>query len=403
MAKRRFQDPDLERVGKWWEIRVYEDEYSNGRRIRKRKRIRLAPVDMPVREVQKLKAEHLRPLNQGLISAGSATTLENFARTVYITTELPLMASTTQDRYEGIIDNYLVPSFGGLYLRDLTPLTLQRYISGFVITNPDAPKVEDSKENEAKKRLSRESVDKIRDVLSSVLGSAVKYGYLVTNPAQSLQLPPEKRGKRRHKPFVRPEQFTALVELIDEPYATMVYVAVYTGLRVSELIGLRWGDIHDHSITIDERYCRGDWGQPKSDASNTTIPVNQKVIERIQGLRNMMVEVKAGRAMRHYRAVKSDGLDDLVFQSVKTGQPMRDNNILVRHIKPAARKMGIPWVNWQVLRRSYATWLRMVGTDPRDRQSLMRHSRFTTTAEVYEQDLPESQLRAVEKLGNLVN
>ena len=57
----------------------------------------------------------------------------------------------------------------------------------------------------------------------------------------------------------------------------------------------------------------------------------------------------------------------------------------------------------QVLRRSYATWLRMVGTDPRDRQSLMRHSRFTTTAEIYEQDLPESQLRAVEKLGSLVN
>ena len=403
MAKRRFQDPHLEQVGNWWEIRVYEDEYSNGRRIRKRKRIRLAPVDMPVREVQKLKAEHLRPLNQGLISAGSATTLESFARDVYIATELPLMASSTQDRYQGIVDNYLVPAFGGLCLRDLTPLTLQRYISGFVITNPDAPKAEDSKENEAKKQLSRESVDKIRDVLSSVLGSAVKYGYLVTNPATGLQLPPEKRGKRRHKPFIRPEQFTALVELIEEPYATVVYVAVYTGLRVSELIGLRWGDIHDHSITIDERYCRGDWGQPKSEASNTTIPVNQKVIERIQGLRTMTVEVKAGRATRRYRAVKSDSPDDLVFQSIKTGRPMRDNNILVRHIKPAARKIGIPWVNWQVLRRSYATWLRMVGTDPRDRQSLMRHSRFTTTAEVYEQDLPESQLRAVEKLGNLVN
>ncbi len=71
-------------------------------------------------------------------------------------------------------------------------------------------------------------------------------------------------------------------------------------------------------------------------------------------------------------------------------------------IKPAGRKLDIGWVNWQVLRRSYATWLRMVGTDPRDRQSLMRHSRFTTTAEVYEQDLPESQLRAVEKLSTLV-
>jgi integrase len=111
----------------------------------------------------------------------------------------------------------------------------------------------------------------------------------------------------------------------------MVYVAVYTGLRVSEVIGLRWSDIHDQSITIDERYCRGDWAAPKSDASNTTIPVNRKVIERIQRLRTLTVEVRAGRAIRRYRAVKSDGPDDLVFQSVQSGCPMRDNNILARH------------------------------------------------------------------------
>ena len=183
----------------------------------------------------------------------------------------------------------------------------------------------------------------------------------------------------------------------------MVYVAVYTGLRVSEVIGLRWEDIHEHSITVDERFCRGDWGEPKSDASNTTIPVNRKVIDRLQLSRTLTIHVRAERAVGEYRVVKADGPGDLVFQSVKEGRPMRDNNIIVRHIKPAARTMGLPRVNWQVLRRSYATWLRIAGTDPQDRQSLMRHSRFTTTAEVYEQDLPESQLQAVEKLGSLVN
>jgi len=127
------------------------------------------------------------------------------------------------------------------------------------------------------------------------------------------------------------------------------------------------------------------------------------VIERIQRLLTLTVEVKAGRAIRRYRAVKSNGPDDLFFQSVKSGEPMRDNNILARHIKSAARKLGIGWVNWLALRRSHATWLRMVGTDPRDRQSLMRHSRFATTAVIYEQDLPESQIRAVEKLSALVN
>lgn len=401
MAKRRFQDPDLEVVGKWWQIRIYQDEYANGRRIRKRKRVRLAPATMPVREVQKIKAEYLRPMNQGLILAGGATSFEDYVRSVYDPTEMPLMASSTQDRYRGIVNNYLIPSFGGMCLRDLTPLTLQKYMSGFQIRAGEEQG--SAGQESAKKQSSRESIDKIRDVLSSVLGSAMKYGYIVSNPTAGLQLPREKRGKRRQKPFIRPEQFAALVELISEPYATMVFVAVYTGLRVSELVGLKWSDIHEHSVTIDERYCRGDWGEPKSDASNTTIPVNTKVIERIHRLRTLTVEVKAGRAIRRYQLVKSDGPDDLVFQSVKSGQPMRDNNILVRHIKPAARKLEVPWVNWQVLRRSYATWLRIVGTDPRDRQSLMRHSRFTTTAEVYEQDLPESQLRAVEKLGTLVN
>jgi integrase len=202
----------------------------------------------------------LRPLNQGLISAGSATPFESFVQTVYTTTTLPLMASSTQARYRGIIDLYLIPTFGSLCLRDLTPLTLKKYISGFRIKEPEENKQQNPKKSGAQLQLARESVDKIRDVLSSVLGSAVKFGYIITNPAEAVQLPPSRRGARRHKPFIRPEQFAALAELIQEPYATMVYVAVYTGLRVSEVIGLRWSDIHEQSIAIDERYCRGDLG-----------------------------------------------------------------------------------------------------------------------------------------------
>src|SRR5205814_3336734 len=137
------------------------------------------------------------------------------------------------------------------------------------------------------------------------------------------------------KPYLTPKQFEQLVELIPEPYASMVYVAIYTGLRVSELAGLRWNDIGTNSVTIDERFCRGDWGAPKSEASNATIAVNRCVIERIHRLKLLTVGVKAGCAERKYRVVKSDGPDDLVFQSVKDGKPMRDNNILTRFLKPA--------------------------------------------------------------------
>jgi integrase len=183
----------------------------------------------------------------------------------------------------------------------------------------------------------------------------------------------------------------------------MLYVAIYTGLRVSELAGLRWNDIGLNSITVDERFCRGDWGAPKSEASNATIGVNRCVTDRIHRLKQLTVEVKAGRAIRKYKVVKSDGPDDLVFQGVRSGGPLRDNNILVRFIKPAARTLGLPWVNWRSLRTSHATWLKMAGADVKDAQAQMRHSRSSTTLDIYQQFVPESQQRVVEKLSGLVN
>jgi integrase len=119
-------------------------------------------------------------------------------------------------------------------------------------------------------------------------------------------------------------------------------------------------------------------------------------------LKSLEVLVPAGRATRRYRIVKSEGPDDPVFQSVAKGAPMRDNNILTRHIKPAARKLKVGWVNWQVLRRSCATWMQQAGVDVKDAQGIMRHSRASTTQDVYQQLVPESQRRAVQKLTSYV-
>lgn len=386
MARRRFQSPEPERSGKWWYLRYWQDVVVGGTRKRVRKRVKLAPASTPDREVKKIAAEHLRPLNQGLMTVGSAVTFNDYVEEVYKPTDLKLMASSTQDRYEGILRNYLVPSFGELALRELTPLTVQRYFSN---------KVADS-------NLQHESRDKIRDVMSSVLASAVKYGYLVTNPVEGVVMPVARKG-RRSKPYVTPQQFANLLKLIPEPYATMVFVAVYTGLRVSELIALKWRNVHLHAdaVTVEERYCRGDWSAPKSWASNATIPVPRTVIERIEALRSMEVAVRAGRAVRRYRVVKSSAPDDLVFQSVAKGGPMRDNNILCRFIKPAGKALGIPWVNWRSLRTSYATWLKLAGADVKDAQGLLRHSRASTTLDFYQQFVPESERKAVEKLGRL--
>jgi integrase len=271
----------------------------------------------------------------------------------------------------------LKPQFQKLCLQDISVLTVDRYISGL-----------------AKSDLSLESIDKIRDVLSGILAAAVRYELLVRNPAEGFKLPRARKGKRS-KLIITPVQFSALIELITEPYATMVYVAVYTGLRVSELIGLRWRNVGTDSITVEERYCRGDWGPPKREASNATVPVNSAVIDRIHRLMTVEVEVKAGCTVRRHPAVKRSGPDD------SDGGPMRDNNILVRHLKPAGVKLGIGWVNWLVLRRSFATRLKIAGADVKDAQALMRHSRASTTLDIYQQFVPESQRRVVDSLTGL--
>jgi integrase len=377
MAKRRYQNPKPERKGKFWYIRVRQDVFQNGRNQRRLVRLKIAPARTLEREVRKIAAELVRPMNQGLISIGSAVNFNEYVESEYMPTVLPLLASTTQDSYRATIAKYLQPAFGECCLRDLTPRSLQRYFSGLKIAHP--------------------TIVKVRDALSSILRSAVP-DFIVTNPLEGLRLPPDKRG-RRSKPYVSPQQFNHLVELVAEPYATMLYVAVWTGLRVSELIGLKWHSIHADSVTVEQRFCRGDWSSPKTQASAATIGVSPEVIARIHRLKSLTVEVRAGRAIREYRLIKSAGPDDLVFQSVQTGAPMNDQNILKRHIKPAARSLGLPFVNWRCLRTSHATWLVQAGADCKAVQGQMRHSRISTTMDIYAQIVPAAQRQAIEKLS----
>ncbi|MGA8150449.1 MAG: tyrosine-type recombinase/integrase [Terriglobales bacterium] len=377
MARRRFQSPKPFKEGQFWWLRVWDTNLAGSR---KRQRIKLAPAEMPMREVQKVAEEKLRPVNQGLVLTGSAMNFSDFVTSTYTPVYLPLLSSSTQDSYQGVLSKYLEPRFGGLCLRDVSRFTLQQYFSGMA------------------GKVSHPTISKIRDTLSSVLRSAVDVDYLTKNPMEGLRLPLDKRP-RQPKPTISPEQFSSLIELVSEPYATMLFVSVWTGLRVSELIGLKWRSIHADSITVEERYCRGDWSVPKTQASAATIGVSPEVIARILQLKSLTARVKAGRATRLYKLVKSDGPDDLVFQSVQSGKPMNDQNILKRHIQPAARKLGMPFVSWRCLRTSHATWLVQAGADPKSVQGQMRHSRISTTMDIYAQIVPQAQRRALEQLA----
>ncbi len=383
MAKRRFQKPQPEKLGQFWYIRIWEDVYTDGVRTRKRKRVKLAAASKGLREVQKLADDKLRRLNSGLVTVGAGVNFMHFVNNTYRTKYLPGLAKPVRDCYESMIKVHLDPAFGAGSLADLSRLSLQGYFAN------RAGGVE------------YPTLLKIRDALSSILRSAVDAEFLDKNPLDGLKLPKDKRP-RRAKPVLTPRQFYHMLELMPEPYATMIAVCVWAGLRASEVIGLRWRDIQPDAIVISERYCRGDWDSPKTDASAAPIAVQPELIGRIERLKNLEIFVRAGRAVRKYQAVKSAGPDDLVFQSVKDGKPMRDSNVLRRFIKPAARQLGIGFCNWQTLRRSCATWMVQSGGDVKSVQGQMRHTRASTTLDIYSQIVPSGQRRVAERLSAFV-
>jgi integrase len=185
-----------------------------------------------------------------------------------------------------------------------------------------------------------------------------------------------------------------------EPYCTMLYVALWTGLRVSELCALKWKCIHENSISIKQRYSRGEWAKTKTKASAKPIAVETEVIERIYRLKQLTVNVNAGDAVRTYKVVKRDGPEDLVFQSLTSAdKPMNADNVRRRVFKPAADKLGVKLkLNWLSLRTSNGTWMVASGADVKAVQGQMRHARIATTLEIYAQHVPKAQAQAVSQM-----
>jgi integrase len=98
---------------------------------------------------------------------------------------------------------------------------------------------------------------------------------------------------------------------------------------------------------------------------------------------------------------KALGPEALVFHTSK-GTPHNDSNLLHRKLKPAGRKLGMPWLNWHTLRRTHATLFQFAGGSLRDAQAQLGHSKMSTTLEIYTLPIPEQQRVTVEKLSVLM-
>jgi integrase len=161
---------------------------------------------------------------------------------------------------------------------------------------------------------------------------------------------------------------------------------VLTGLRVGELLALRWGsvDLDAPMIRVCETVYDGHFDKPKTKRSARTIPIGTETAEIFAAIRPAVVDARAS-----------------IFAACE-GLPLERWNLLRKQLKPAAKKLGLPGVTWHRLRHSHATMLDSVGTPIGTMQSLLGHSTPDITSEIYLHAIPEEQRRAVESVERLL-
>jgi integrase len=171
------------------------------------------------------------------------------------------------------------------------------------------------------------------------------------------------RGKG--KPLVLTiKQYQALAGQFSDLHRTMVIAAMCSGMRVAEVLTLRWGQVDFASglLSPEQSAGNGRGAEFRRDAPAEQLPMDPLLVE----------------ALSEWRSTASGS--GLVFPSHITGRCYHAGRIQQGYFKPAARKLGLTGVNWQTFPNSYRTWINDEGTATGVQQKLMRHGNGSTTS-----------------------
>lgn len=237
--------------------------------------------------------------------------------------------------------------------------------------------------------LAKSSCAKIRGVMSVLFNHACRHELFDRNPIQL-----DRQGaKRRKTPTVlTQEEIRLSADGLAIRERTLVLLAASTGLRQSELFGLKWGDIDfaEGTMNVTRSIVCGFVGPCKTESSQKPVPIHPVIVEALE------------KWKAHQRYCK---LEDWVFASdCRRGrQPYWGQAILRKYIRPKALELGIKKrFGWHTFRHTYSTLLRSVGTEFKVMQELLRHSSLRSTLDVYTQAITPAKHAAQAAVISLV-
>ena len=271
------------------------------------------------------------------------------------------LSPTTARRYESIIDNYLMPEFGGTPIGRITHEVVQRYVNGLAA----------AKDEEGKRRHAPGTVRNVYAVLRTALAKGVRLGMVKVNPCTDIDLP---RAQREEMKFLTAEQVRAVAEKIDAHYRVLVYVAAYTGLRAGELGGLQRQDVDLLRGVLHVRRALKDVNG-KLELGDTKTHA-QRTISLPTFLRNMLTE---------HLLASEGGPESYVF-TLKSGGPLRHGLFYARYFRRAVVKAlpaELHALRFHDLRHTTVALSIASGAHPKLIAQRLGHSSITITLDRY--------------------
>lgn len=303
-------------------------------------------------EAKKILREIENQVEKGAFcSAYKMPQFSNVARS-WLEYKKPNLRESTYIQYQGHVDNHLNPFFGKAKISRIDFDSIEKYIfcSHKTGTNPA-------------------TLNKTLITLGSILKYAVKKKYINANPIHEVEKQKAVSSVTGKINFLTPDEINSLFENTDAPkFKTLFMMAVLTGMRQGELLGLKWDDIDfgANQAHVKRTFNYGKFHEPKTPASYRSIDLSPALMHEL----------------KKWKMARPPNVLDLVFPS-ENGKAIDYHNMVKRYFHPALRKARVKRVRFHDLRHTYATLLIDQGEHPKYIQSQMGHSSIKVTLDTY--------------------
>jgi integrase len=278
-------------------------------------------------------------------------------------------AFSTRAAYECYLNRWILPRWGDLKIDQVKSVAVEEWLDSI--------------------KRAKGTRAKIRNIMSAIFHHAMRYEWVDRNPIKLVR----QSAKREKVPEVL--ELFELQLLLSKLFVrerTLALLDAATGLRVSELLALRWSDVDFENLELN--VTRSIWhqvvGNCKTEASAKPVPMDSYMAEDL---------------LRWRRQSDYASDDDFVFASetMKGKQPYWPDNLMKRHIRPVARANGINKnIGWHTFRHSFGTLLKANGEDVKTVQELLRHANSRITLDVYTQALSTNKRAAQSKVVKMM-